>query len=381
MTLIVDGIVYQLQSYGGISRMFSEILPRICEMDKRVRIKLLTSGTCKQALPAHSQIRHLSAPRLLTALRDVRLAGQIAAYLSKVAMRMRIGSGNGTIWHSTYYTTPQDWGWVSWHGHVVVTVADMIYEKFPQYFAHAAEFSQRKRTCVVHADKVIAISESTKRDLIELFNIPESTVTVTHLAASSVFRKLSETCCRSFRQRLALEKPFILYVGARGGYKNFQSLLKAYSLWKRRDDFDLVCVGGASTWSRDESEMIMEANLGNSVKLFANVADGSLRGFYSCAQTLVYPSFYEGFGLPLLEAMACGTPVIASNTSSLPEILGDAGLYFEPSSLEGLVDALSKVVDNEGLRHQLTTKGLARSRAFSWDKTVAKTWEVYRQLL
>jgi glycosyltransferase involved in cell wall biosynthesis len=276
---------------------------------------------------------------------------------------------------------PYQWGRPSWKGPIVVTVVDMIYEKFPQYFVNAAQVIETKKRCIEKADRVIAISNSTKRDILEYFNIPEDKVVVTHLAGSNFFKELPESDNNEFKEQFKLGKHFILYVGHRGGYKNFQMLLKTYSLWKRKNDFDLICVGGASKWARDENELITQANLGDSVRLFPNAADEELRAFYSCAQAFVYPSLYEGFGIPPLEAMACGTPVIVSNTSSLPEVVGDAGLYFDPSSKEQLLDALDRIVYDTNLREELVRKGLNRSKMFSWQETATKTHSIYRDLL
>ena len=178
-----------------------------------------------------------------------------------------------------------------------------------------------------------------------------------------------------------MSKPFILYVGQRGGYKNFKTLIKAYSVWKRRNDFDLICIGGAGKWQEDEFAVIAEAGLNNSVRLFPSARDEELMAFYSCAHAFVYPSFYEGFGIPPLEAMSCGTPVIVSNTSSITEVVGDAGLYFSPSSEEELLGTLDRIVDDVRLYQELVRKGLKRSKMFSWQETATKTYNIYKDIL
>ena len=377
MKVVVDGIIYQLQSYGGISRLFSEILPRMCEIDESLHITLLTSGRCRQALPAHPHIHHRPIPPVERFLRPGRLWRPVIPPTNWMVQRLWLGSARGRIWHSTYYTMPH----LPWDGPIVITVVDMIYEKFPEYFYNATKFIERKRKCIEQANKVIAISESTKRDILEYIKIPENKVNVIHLAASRFFEESPQAHKNKLREPFGLGKPFILYVGPRESYKNFHTLLKAYSLWKGRSDFDLICVGGASQWSEDEIEVITQANLGNSVKLFASTGDEELRAFYSCAYALVYPSIYEGFGIPPLEAMGCGTPVIVSNTSSILEVVGDAGLYFEPSSKEELLDALDKIVDDASLRQTLVKKGRDRSKMFSWEKTAKETYNIYRDLL
>lgn len=380
LKVTVDGVVYQIQSYGGISRFFSEILPRLCDIDESLSITLLTSGRCRQALPVHRHIYHHSIPPVDRFLRPSWLWRPIVPRAKELVHRLWVGSGKGRIWHSTYYTMPSLWNSLSWNGLLVVTVPDMIHERFPKYFKNSEEFLKRKRRCVEQADKVIAISESTKHDILRYFKISEDKVSVIYLAASNLFKEASQSDKNKLRKKFGLNKPFIFYVGDRGKYKNFLMLLKTYSLWKKRRDFDLICVGGASGWSDDEIKVLRHANLNNSVKLFANVKDEELRAFYSCAYVFVYSSFYEGFGIPPLEAMACSTPVIVSNTSSILEIVGDAGLYFEPSSKEELLGALDKITDSTMLREKLIRKGLGRSKKFSWEETAAGTYKIYKEI-
>ncbi|HEC65488.1 MAG TPA: glycosyltransferase family 1 protein [bacterium] len=372
----VDGVIYQIQSHGGISRIFSEILPCLCDMDESLSITLLTSGRCRQALPVHRHIYHRSILPIDRLLRPSRLWTAIAPRAKEFIHRPWVGSGKGRIWHSTYYTMP-----FSWNGALVVTVPDMIYEKFPKYFKASKEFLKRKRRCVEQADKVIAISESTKCDILKYFKISEDKVSVTHLAASNLFKEASQNDKNKLREKFGLNKPFIFYVGSRDTYKNFLMLLKTYFLWKKRRDFDLICVGGASSWSNDEIKVIRRANLNNSVKLFVSVKDEELRTFYSCAYAFVYPSLYEGFGIPLLEAMACSTPVVGSNTSSIPEVVGDAGLYFKPSSKEELLAVLDEVTNGTTLREKLIRKGVNRSKKFTWEETAARTYKIYKEIL
>ncbi len=383
MKVVVDGIIYQLQAHGGISRIFSEILPRLCEIDESLHITLLTSGPCRQALPAHAHIQHSPIPRVERLLRPSRLWNPVVPLAKELVWQLYVGSGRGRIWHSTYYTMPYQGNRISWGGASVTTVVDMIHERFHEYLHkdNPVAFSEQKRRCIEQADRVIAISHSTRSDIIEYFGIPENKITVIHLAASTFFKESPETHNNELRKRFGLGKPFILYVGKRGGYKNFQILLKAYSLWKSRSDFELICVGGERKWSDNESEVITDSDLGNSVRLFDDVRDEELRRFYSSAYVFVYPSLYEGFGIPSLEAMACGTPVIASNASSMPEVIGDAGLYFEPSSREELLEALNSIADDGNLRRELIRRGLERSRMFSWEKTAAETYNVYKDIL
>ncbi len=381
LKVTVDGVIYQMQSYGGISQFFSEIIPRLCDIDESLIITLLTSGRCRQVLPVHRQIYHRSIPPVDRFLCPRRLWRPIVPQVKELVHRLWVGSGKGKIWHSTYYTMPPLWDRLSWDGPLVVTVPDMIHEKFPNYFDNSERFIKEKRRCIEQADKVIAISESTKRAILEYVNISEDKVSVTHLAASNLFKEASQSQKNKLRKKFGLNKPFIFYVGDRGKYKNFLMLLKAYSSWKRKRDFDLICVGGDSDWSDDEVRLLRRGRFNNSVRLFTSVKDEELRVFYSYAYAFVYPSFFEGFGLPPLEAMACGTPVVVSNTSSIPEVVGDAGLYFDPSSKEELLGVLDKIADDTMLRKKLIRKGLDRSKKFSWEETAAGIYKIYKKIL
>ncbi|MCX5998423.1 MAG: glycosyltransferase family 1 protein [Chloroflexi bacterium] len=401
MDVVIDGIIYQLQSCGGISRMFSEILPRMCDLDESLNITLLSSGPFLQTPPTHPHIHSRSVSSAERALSPDRPPGPFASVPISIEHRLQLirlwntftlparemagflslRSMRGAIWHSTYYTTPYGLSRHKWDGPMVTTVHDTIHEMFPQHFPEHRSFHERKRRCIEKADLVIAVSENTKRDVLQRFRIGEHRIRVIHNAASTVFTQASVAQQEELVRRLGLAKPFVLYVGCRSGYKNFSVLLEAYSIWEKRHDLDLICVGGEAAWSAEETQTMIRANLTSSVKLFTEVTDEDLRGLYSRACMFVYPSLYEGLGLPPLEAMACGTPVVVANSSSLPEVVGNAGLYFEPSAHEELLDAIDRVAEDTDLRQALTRKGFERAGMFTWEKTAAETYDAYRNVL
>ena len=169
-------------------------------------------------------------------------------------------------------------------------------------------------------------------------------------------------------------------MGQRGGYKNFITLLKAFSIWKHNDEYELFCVGGKS-WNSEEAGLISKNGLVGKIKLFGFMDDHELMTFYSLAAAFVYPSKYEGFGIPLVEAMACGTPIVAANISSIPEIAGNAAQYFEPDSEVSLAEALDNVVDDDTIKVSMIENGFKRKESFNWDKTARETYEVYNKLV
>ena len=371
MNVIFDGIIYQLQSQGGIIRIYSEILPRMCDLDDSVHITLLTEGESRQALPEHKHIIHRSFPPIKRYLRPGRLWKPVITRARQLMIRLSVGRGRGQIWHSTYYTQPGPWD-----GLQILTVADMIYERFPDLFSGpgSEQFREQKRRCVQKADAVICISETTRQDVLRFYEIDSDSTYVVPLACSDLFRQLEQ---RGDSPETLTKQPFLLYVGSRAHYKNVDRLIQAYSQWTYRKEVTLVVVG--SSWSADEELRLAELGIQDCVHLLTDVDDEKLRQLYNRAAAFVYPSLYEGFGIPLLEAMACGCPVIASHVPSTTEVAGECPIYFEPTEVDDLVNAFD-VALSEGRVSERTNAGLERVKQYSWAKTAAQTLEVYRAM-
>lgn len=365
MRLFYDGYIFTCQKHGGINRVFLELAAKMPAIDDSIIMYLFRFPK----LSAENGIlkRYFMVPKLGGILRkmDVMLLPEIA------------NSFVPEIYHPTYYRYPHNLK----HGKKVITVHDMIHEIYPQYFKYNENNLKEKRHCIESADKIIAVSENTKSDVMRYYKIPENKISVVYNAASQIFNEINEGEKAKRRRKYNIKRPFILYVGQRRGYKNFLILLKVFSLWEKNKEIDLLCIGGEARWDKEEAAIIRNANLSNSVKLFHNISDEELKLLYSLAEVFIYPSLYEGFGIPILEAMACGTPVIVSNTASMPEVAGEAGLYFSPDSIDELLSALNKMIDDLTLRRDLKAKGLNRSRSFSWEKTAKETYQVYKELL
>jgi glycosyltransferase involved in cell wall biosynthesis len=231
------------------------------------------------------------------------------------------------------------------------------------------------------ADKIIADSNSTKQDLIRYFNIPEEKIKVILLAADEKFKPLNNEEIDEFKQEYNLNFPFILYVGTLEARKNILTLIRAfYKLKKKNIHYKLVITGKKGWKYKEIFKTIDKLNLQNDIIFTGYVPEEDLPALYKAADLFVYPSIYEGFGLPPLEAMACGTPVITSNTSSLPEVVGDAGIMVDPYDVDGLARAMYKALTNERLRKEMTKKGLERAKMFSWEKCARETLEVYEEV-
>ncbi len=283
-------------------------------------------------------------------------------------MKTSPAEGEGSIYHPTYYNfsgLPK--------ATTVFTVYDFAHERFPSLFA-GDKTPVLKRKAFERADALICISESTKKDLLELYRVDsECRIRVIHLGYSDL------TVLPEIPIQLP-EKPYFLFVGPRHTYKNFECIVKAFALRPElKKDFCLVCFGGAP-FSSKESNLLAGFGLADHVIRFSG-GDEILGALYKHAAALVYPSLYEGFGMPIPEAMNCGCPVIAGNTGSIPEVAGDAALLFDPRSPEALAEALIAVAHDEQLKMKLILEGRRRCRCFSWDRCAGETLSLYRALL
>jgi glycosyltransferase involved in cell wall biosynthesis len=225
---------------------------------------------------------------------------------------------------------------------------------------------------VDRADHVICISENTRRDLVRLFDIDPTRTSVVHLGYSMTAE------ADAVEVQGGGHRPSLLYVGNRLGYKNFGTLLQAYSSSPILREFELIAFGGHPLLPGEQKE-IRRLGIGDRVR-FESGSDRELAARYQAAAAFVYPSKYEGFGLPPLEAMSHGCPVVCSNAGSIPEVVGDAGVYFDPSSAEDLRLALERVATGEELQADLRSRGYARLGDFSWDKCAAATARIYQEI-
>jgi glycosyltransferase involved in cell wall biosynthesis len=259
-------------------------------------------------------------------------------------------------------------------GHVV-TVYDMIHELYPDQFPPGDRDSLWKKECCRKADRIIAISNSTKNDLVELFDVEPGKVEVIHLASS--LGDLDGTTERSSGS--GSSRPYILFVGLRGGYKNFAALVEAYARSRHlQADLDILCFGGGS-FSDAENRLFSELGVAGSIRHLTG-GDSLLAACYREAAAFVYPSLYEGFGIPPLEAMTMSCPVICSNTSSIPEVVGDAGIFFDPADVSSVQEALEETLFSESLLKELRERGHRRRKKFSWRKCADETTSLYRSM-
>jgi glycosyltransferase involved in cell wall biosynthesis len=283
-------------------------------------------------------------------------------------------------YHSPYYVLPY-----ATPCPMVVTVHDLIPELCPEalprpWLRHT--FRALVRLACRRAKMVIVGSTATAEDLRQRLYLPAERVTTIAYGVDTSFRPSSPEQIAAMRQALGLADPYVLYVGINKPHKNLVRLVQA---WARtpdtvRGDTRLVLAGREDPRYPQTRQTIAQLGLQESVTILGPVPDADMAALYGGAVAFVFPSLYEGFGLPVLEAMACGTPVMASNRSSLPEVVGDAGLLVDPLNIDALAAALSRLLRDAGLRRELSAQGLARARRFTWARAAKETLTTYRRV-
>lgn len=277
--------------------------------------------------------------------------------------------GNYDIYHPTYYK--YDLITRLNRRPIIVTVVDMIHEKFPYYFADSRRLIQDKKKLILLSSKVIAISETTKKDILEFYNIEPSKIEVIYLAS-----KLQ----KFINLDLKLPSNYILFVGNRGYYKNFQTLVKSFKLIvDKYSDIFLLCVGGGKF--SDSEELLLNSFLVRDKVIQFDSNEADLFTYYSKALVFVFPSFYEGFGIPILEAFESNCPVACSNSDCFREIAGNAAVYFNAEDHKSIVKKVFMIIESETVRDKLTFLGGKRTQKFMWSKTIEYTNNIYKGVL
>lgn len=273
----------------------------------------------------------------------------------------------------------------SGHFRRVITVHDLNFLYYPQYLTTASRryYNDQIERAVAIADHILADSDAAKSDLIKLLAVPAEKITVVWLAPDSIYHVLTAPELSVARSDLKLPDRFILFTGTLEPRKNIAGLLQAYRSYLDRthDSADLILAGARGWLFAETHALIEQLRLQDRVRLIEAPTDSNLVALYNCAAAYVQPSFYEGFGLTILEAMACGVPCIISSRGSLPEIGGDAALIIDPEDVSQLADALERVLTDAQLQSYLRQRGLIRVKDFSWERCVRETRAVYEKVL
>lgn len=366
LKLLFDYQAFADQEYGGVSRYFYSLASNLANLPN-VHARVYAPVHVNQYLAADAA--GVGVGMWIKPRRGVRRAIRALSSLSFYASAPLFSPD---IIHETYYSA----GASSFERYPrVLTVFDMIHERCPESFSPADPMSSIKASAIKRVDHLFCISENTKRDLLEILDVPEEKVTVTYLAADP----LPDVSVPI--RHLTGDMPFLLFVGGRFGYKNFMSTLRAVaaSHWLR-ENFRVVCFGGGAL-TQAEYALIAELGLSSDAVVQFGGPDTLLAALYREAAALVYPSSYEGFGIPPLEAMSVGCPVVCSNASSIPEVVGNAGVYFDPANIEAQGAALETVLQASEVRSSLIAEGYIRHKHFSWSRCASETLAVYRELV
>lgn len=262
----------------------------------------------------------------------------------------------------------------------VCTIHDLIHHKFPEYRGQMNRVPEYQQKTIDRCDAVICVSESTKRDLLECMKVDASKVSVVHHGFEHASEGRGLTSEEEALNSELTSMPYLLYVGARDGYKNFQGFLKALAACDFKQDLRVIAFGG-NPLTQQEISLCGQLGFSSNAVRQCGGSDALLRSLYRSAEAFVYPSLYEGFGFPPLEAMAEGCPVISSNASSMPEVIGDAAEFFEASSIESISTALNAVVSSEDRKSELREKGKQQIQCFPWSKCATSTAAIYQGLL
>ncbi len=364
MRIFYDYQIFAMQKYGGVSRYFVEIASRINRYPE--------ARVCVVAPLYRSRL--LAAKRNMIPVVGINYAGNMPK-ATGICLRFDAAVANALsmvyqpqLVHETFYSRNRTLGS---RVKTVITVYDMIDELFAESFPRSVESANAQRAAIHRADHVICISECTRADLIRLYNVDPRITSVTHLASS---------LAPSGNLPPPLEEPYFLYVGNRGGYKNHSCLLAAFGESYLYKTHKLVCFGGGRL-GKDEAEQIRRLGIPDHRVLMVDGDDELLSRYYAAAVAFVYPSLYEGFGIPLLEAMQCGCPVLCSNSSSMPEVAGGAAIYFEPADPQSIASAMLTVAQSPQERRLLISNGRSRAQEFSWDLCARQTYSIYETLL
>ena len=367
MRIAFDYQTFCNQKFGGVSRYFSSLAGQLDALEQDVRIFApLHQNHYAKDLPT-GIVQGFSVPRYPP--RSWSLLTAVNLFVTRPAIK----KWNPDIVHETFYSPHRSGPRTS---PTVITVYDMIHELFKESFSANDPTTRIKRMAINRADHVICISNSTRVDLINIFGIPEEKVSCVHLG----FEKFLPSAL-DFIAKKQIERPFLLHVSGRSGYKNFSNLLHSVAKSnKLLRDFDIVAFGGGR-FTPFERALIKELGFGDSQVRWVTGNDALLGSYYKQANAFVYPSLYEGFGFPPLEAMAQNCPVISSNTSSMPEVIGVAAEFFDPNEIDDMTRAIESVVYSEERTRQLKSLGHMQLKCYSWGRCAEETLAIYNRLI
>jgi glycosyltransferase involved in cell wall biosynthesis len=369
MKIVLDPQIFNIQKYGGISRYYTEIFSILAQKSENdVVLPLFYTNNVYLKESKLLQKNNNLFFSILFFLPKIGISTKsITRKKSKQLANNTISNADYDLFVPTYY----DSYFIDFLGSkpFVLTVYDMIHELFPQYFADDSFGVVKNKILLMEkATTIIAVSQNTKRDILKIYpHIDASKIEVVYHGSSI---KIDESV------KVNLPDNYILFVGSRDNYKNFIFLLKSIAtLLKKNSSLSLICAGGGE-FKKRELDLITELELENQI-IQISFQENELGHYYKNAKCFVFPSMYEGFGIPVLESMACGCPIVLANHSSFPEVAGDAGVYFDLNSSEDLKIKIEDLITDENLRKEYSEKGLEQVKKFNWKNAAEECLKVY----
>jgi glycosyltransferase involved in cell wall biosynthesis len=354
----------------GIGTYIRNLLRHLARLDRESEFVLLV-GESDMAVASH----------LGRNFRTVLESAPNYSFQEQIRIPWALHRERPDVFHAPHYILP-----VGVRCRSVVTIHDCIHLMFPQYLPNRMAYAYARASMWSAARKsarILTVSEASKRDILHFFRVPAEKIEVVYNAIDERFwNRPDEGDVSRVRERYQLTSRFVLYVGNIKPHKNLVRLIEAFDLVRKRglDDVKLLIIGDEISKLPALRRAVHGHKLHKEVRFLGYVRDETLAILYRLASAFAFPSLYEGFGLPALEAMASGTPVVTSNVSSLPEVVGNAAVLVDPYDVEAIADGLIRVLTDTSLAGELSRRGLVRARDFSWERSVARTHEIYRQV-
>lgn len=359
---------------AGIGRLVRELVSALARLDRETPYRLFLAGTASFGLPSEFGANF--------SLSTTRISPNWLARLwhrAHIPLSVTTFCGPISLYHATDFVLPP----LPHHTPSLLTVHDLSFVRVPEAASPRlrAYLNAVVPRSVRRATFVIADSSATKEDLVHFYGLDPDRVSV--LLSGIDSQTFSPGPVESaLLERYGLNRPYILSVGTVQPRKNYSRLVLALSRLRQRGYDLLLAIAGSRGWLNDELyTTLRQSGMADFVKILGFVPESHLPNLYRGAVALALPSLYEGFGFPVLEAMACGTPVVTSNTSSLPEVAGDAALLVDPLNLDEIIDAIQRILDHSDLRQSLVTRGYAQARGFTWDESARQLYNLYSKIL
>lgn len=367
MKIGIDARFYS-SSFTGIGRYVYELIENLLKLDQRNQYVLFFNNP---------EFEKFTLPR--KGVTKILADSPHYSFKEQWHFWRLLQKENLDLMHFTHFNAP-----ILYRRPSIVTIHDLTLNLHPgkkmASSLHRIAYTLTIRSIIKRSKRVIAPSEHTRQDIVKHFNIEPDKIAVIHEGVSSVFHKIADqNIISDFRKKTGLTKPYILYTGVWRSHKNLVNLIKAFAILKHTHHFDgwLVITGKEDPWYPEVKQTVRNENLEGSVRFTGLVPDEDLVLLYNGASIFVLPSFYEGFGLPALEAFACGVPVCVSKTSSLPEICALAAEYFDPNDPNDMASKIALVYNDEAKKRDLISRGFERIKDFSWKKMAKETLDIY----